>query len=139
MALLDELREGDLVQVHTCDEDDGRTMRCTSVLYGRITEASERTLCVDGFIVATRECKHEEWKYVSTVTAIFRHCPEPTEPGWYYLEGTTGTSIYLLRAGGDWFAFSDNGTSTQCSWDYIEQCSGVFRVKRLDTKGGTNG
>lgn len=56
---------------------------------------------------------------------------EPTETGFYYNDGAAQTMIYLLDGTGQWWAITDDLTTSKCQWEYIEQTVETFPLKKL--------
>lgn len=66
----------------------------------------------------------------------------PTEPGFYKYSGGNQSMIFLLvpvvmlpsgkfADGLQWYVINDNGSMSQCLWEYIEQALGVWELEKI--------
>lgn len=64
---------------------------------------------------------------------------EPTEPGFYKYSGGNQKLIFLLYINGihpgepnlQWYVTFDNATFHECSWAYISQALGVWKLEKI--------
>jgi hypothetical protein len=61
---------------------------------------------------------------------------QPTQPGWYRSRKGSDWLLYSLDQRGQWYAHTQGGDVTPCTWDFISQSGPVRPVRRV-TVGGT--